>query len=458
MSSGEKKTFVLDTNVLIQSPHALFAFDEHDIILIDTMLQELDGLKNREGAIGASARESIRILTELQEKGSLVKGVELLGGGVLKVFSAHQQRTFEYLTNNDDVILSAIKANNWPNAILVTNDLNMRLKAEVLGIKAEPYLSEKSVDPQKQYKGRCRAIISSDSLNSFYANRGLDANAVISVDGQSAYEFTVNEFVLLVDECNEKHSALARFDGKQFVPLRYERSTPHGVRPRNTGQRFAMEALMAACSEAPLVVLKGPAGTAKTFLSLAVGLEKTIGNDPAFDKILCTRANVKFDEDIGFLKGTEEDKIAPLIRPIFDNLEQLTKTDGKKDGNNDTNYAQFLFEKGMITAQAMAYMRGRSITNSWILVDECQNMTPAQAFGLISRCGIGSKIILVGDPEQIDAPHLDARTNGLTYTSERMKGSPLCWQVTFTDDECVRSDLAIEAIRRMSPKGSSKPH
>lgn len=453
-----KKIYILDTNILINSPSAIFAFDEHDICIVDVVLDELDRKKNENGTVGFNAREAIRALSALQECGSLVAGVSLPGGGTVKVI-ARAPYNPNVNPTNDDIILNTIKQYEWPegaNVILVTNDLNMRLKAEVRGVKAEPYRSETSASLHKQYKGRCTAVVSSAAIDTFYEVKQLSTADVISVDGKTDYQFTVNEFVLLVDECNIKHSALARYDGKCLVPLRYDRCAPQGVHPRNIGQKFAQEALMEAIEEAPLVILRGPAGTAKTFYSLAVGLEKTLGKDPMFDKILVTRANVKMDEDIGYLKGTEMDKIGPLIRPVFDNLEQLTKTEGRKDGNDETSYVQHLFERGIIEAQAMAYMRGRSVPNTWILVDECQNTTPSQVFSLITRCGVGSKIIMVGDPEQIDAPHLDARNNGLTYASERMKGSPLCWQITFTDEECVRSPLALEAIQRMPPKGTYK--
>jgi len=171
---------------------------------------------------------------------------------------------------------------------------------------------------------------------------------------------------------------------------------------------------------APLVILKESVGIAKTFYALTTGLAQTLENngDFSFDRILVARPNVKFDEDIGYLKGGEDEKIELLIRPIIDNLEQLTRTTPEnKDGCITNSYVQDLFDREIITAQALAYMRGRSITNTWIIIDEAQNMTPAQAFGIISRAGIGSKIVLVGDPKQIDNPHLDSRTNGLSYVA-----------------------------------------
>jgi PhoH-like ATPase len=456
-SSGTK-TYVVDTNVLITSPHSPFAFDEHDVVIIDVTLEELDKLKNVSGATGASAREAIRTLDGLQKQGSLITGVLLPGGGTVRVHSTQNAQggiSFERRDlTNDTVILNCCKSSGFKNPILVTNDVNMRLKAEARGIAAEPYRTEQANPLREQYRGRCVAITSSDAINEFYSSKCLPTSAVISVDGKNDYHFTINEFALLVDECDEKHTALARYDGTNLVPLQWDKYHPYGITPRNVGQKFAQEALMALVSDAPLVILKGPAGTAKTFYSLAVALEKTLGKNPEFERILVTRPNVKFDDDIGYLTGDENEKIGPLMRPIFDNLEQLTKSDNKKDGVRFKSYAQMLFDNGTIVTQAMAFMRGRSISNQIIIVDECQNMTPSQAFGLVSRCGIGSKIILVGDPEQIDNPHLDARTNGLSYASEKMKGSPLCWQVSFDDAECVRSALALEAISRMPPKGT----
>lgn len=457
-NSPSTKTYVVDTNVLITSPHSPFAFDEHDVVIIDVTLEELDKLKTVGGATGASAREAIRTLDGLQKQGSLIKGVPLPGGGTVRVHSTQNAQggiSYERRNlTNDTIILNCCKSAGFNNPILVTNDVNMRLKAEARGITAEPYRTEQANPLQDQYRGRCKAIVSESAIDDFYANKRLSVDSVLEVDGKTDYQFTINEFVLLIDEGDESHTALSRYNGSELVPLMWDRSHPYGVTPRNAGQRFAQEALMAMVSEAPLVILKGPAGTAKTFYSLAVALEKTLGKEPEFERILVTRPNVKFDDDIGYLTGDENEKIGPLMRPIFDNLEQLTKAESKKDGARFKNYAQLLFDNGTIVTQAMAFMRGRSISNQFIIVDECQNMTPSQAFGLVSRCGLGSKIILVGDPEQIDNPHLDARTNGLSYTSEKMKGSPLCWQVTFDDNECVRSALALEAISRMPPKGT----
>ena len=236
-------------------------------------------------------------------------------------------------------------------------------------------------------------------------------------------------------------------------------------------------ALLDSLESSALTILMGDAGTAKTFLSLACGLEQTVGEDPKYRSMLVVRPNVKFDETVGFLKGSEAQKINPLIRPIMDNLDQLTAVNsedyGTKQGKGGkkskfateeaedkivapNSYAQYLFDSGKIEAQAMEYMRGRSIRDRYMIIDEAQNMTPLQAFGIISRAGVGTKIILTGDQNQVDNPLLDSKTNGLTYAANAMKGSKVCTQITFEESECERSELAKEAIKRMKIKGKGR--
>ena len=218
------------------------------------------------------------------------------------------------------------------------------------------------------------------------------------------------------------------------------------------GQKFAQECLLASVDVAPLVILKGPAGTAKTFYTMAAALAQVV-DEKAYEKILIARPNIGFDEGIGFLPGTEEDKIMPLIRPVIDNLDILMKTNKKthsKDGCTMQPW-KYLIDSGIITAQAMTFLRGRSISDTFIFLDECQNMTPIQALGVVTRVNLGSKLVMCGDINQIDNPRLDTRTNGLSYISEKMKGSPLCWQVSFTEQNARKllagSDREDEAER-----------
>lgn len=210
---------------------------------------------------------------------------------------------------------------------------------------------------------------------------------------------------------------------------------------------------MTDAQSAPLVIIKGTAGTAKTFYSLAVGMEKVYNNPTGeYRRIVICRPNAQFDDDIGFLPGDEKEKIAPLMRPIIDNLEQILDSDEKNRYENEEELSdkiEEVFERGIIQTEALNFIRGRSIAKTYLVIDEAQNMTPNQVKGIITRAGAGTKIILLGDPQQIDKPFLDERTNGLSYAAKHMMDSPLCWQITLSADECERSELAMDAIHRL---------
>lgn len=449
------KNYVLDTNVLVSSPHALLSFDEHNVYVTDTTLEELDHQKNKPGEQGANARAAIRMIDEASRRGDLISGAQLANGGRLHLLlnssldSGKVPNTWGKSADNAILQTCLDARQNIPNLTLISNDVAMRLKASAINLVAEEYRSEQMPHPSEQrYRGRRELYTRKETINELHSHRQLSEAMVRSVLEQNGDEgLNPNEYVLLKDTENPKHTALARYTGQGL--MRLETIKPYGITARNAGQHYAIDALMAPADEVPLVILQGPAGTAKTFLALAAGLEQVLENQ-AYTRILVARPNIKFDEDIGYLKGSEEEKIGPLIRPVMDNLEVLCKA---KRSLRNTSYVQELFDDEVIVAQALAYMRGRSISDTWILIDEAQNMTPTQAFGIISRVGLGSKVILAGDPDQIDNPALDRKTNGLTYASERMRGSPLCAQVTFMDSECVRSRLAVEAITRLSPKG-----
>ncbi|MCD8276326.1 PhoH family protein, partial [Enterocloster citroniae] len=259
--------------------------------------------------------------------------------------------------------------------------------------------------------------------------------------------------VILKADQSAKKTVLGRVEGERIVGLDYKKARPYGIAPKNSGQYFLQEALMQSADRAPLVIVKGMAGTAKTFYSLAVGLEKLL-NDPSgeYRKILISRPNAQFDSDIGFLPGDEQEKISPLMRPIIDNLEQLIDSCEEKRYENESELKgkiDEIFDRGLVQAEALNFIRGRSIVRTYLIIDEAQNMTPAQVKGIITRAGKGTKIILLGDPNQIDRSFLDERTNGLSYAAEHMKGSSLCWQITLCAEECQRSQLAMDAVKRM---------
>jgi len=452
-----KKTYVLDTNVIIVSPHALLSFEENEVVLSVVVLEELDFLKTERGESGVNARQAIRILEALRQKGSLQDGVMLPDGGTLRVELNCEDGDMPAgfgVEKNDNRLLRIcmhIQKQGHPT-ILVTNDIVLRIKAQMLGIKAEGFTTDQVPQTDDQYRGRREVFVPESAIQHFF-KEGIDPTVIYQDEAEGPFQDPVlNEFFLIRNDCNLKHTVLGRFNGKRIVPLETLNATPFGVQPRNVGQRFLQEALMAGVDQAPLVIVKGMAGTAKTFYALAVGLEKTMEQDGIFRRVMVVRPNTQFDDDIGFLPGSEQEKIAPLMRPIIDNLEILVdrnEHERYKDERELRGKIEELFDHGIITCEAMNFMRGRSITKTYLVIDEAQNLTPKQAKGILTRVAKGTKLILLGDPMQIDNPLLDERTNGLAYASEHMKGSPLCWQVTMNPDECERSSLAADAILRL---------
>jgi PhoH-like ATPase len=453
------KTYVLDTNVLIQSPCSLVSFEENAVVLPFVCLEELDRLKTEDGEYGANARECIRFLESLRLKGNLLQGVPLPCGGTLRVEPNYVNVPLpEDLieSKNDNRILKVCRGliGNGTPLILVTKDIVVRLKAQMMGVPAEDFITEQSPRLSEQYSGRGNVYTSDEQFQSF-KKKGISPEELYEPRGAELFPVTpvMNQFFVIHSEVNKKKTMLGRFNGRAVVPLLYHKREPFGVRPRNVGQYFLQEALMARAEQCPLVIVKGAAGTAKTFYSLAVGLEKILNTeDREFRRILVSRPNVQFDDDIGFLPGTEQEKIAPLLRPVIDNLELLVdrnETERYKSENELGSKIDELFCRGVIAAEAMNFIRGRTITHTYLIIDEAQNLTPGQAKGIITRVGKGTKVILLGDPQQIDHPLLDERTNGLSYAGERMKGSPLCYQLTMQTDECERSALAFDAAVRM---------
>ncbi|MDF2595681.1 MAG: PhoH family protein [Clostridia bacterium] len=464
------KTYVLDTNILIQSPHALLAFEDNKVVLPIAVLEELDKLKTEEGERGINARQTIRYLEQLRQNGNLFEGVTLETGGLLKIEAnfAHVELPYGFGSDvNDNRILKICKglAEKGESIVLVTKDILVRLKSQRIGIAAEDFTTEQSPHLQEQYTGRLE-VYASDHAMSDFKKKGLLPEQVYQytkVETQISDSLpsvvkpeicpVYNQFFIIHSETNEKKTLLGRFNGKRIVPLKSLKEEPFGVQPKNVGQKFLQEALMMEPDIAPLVIVKGPAGTAKTFYSLAVGLDKIFKEAKKnYRKILITRPNMQFDNDIGFLPGTEQEKIAPYLRPIIDNLEILVDQSENERYKNEKELRgkiDELFAREIITTEAMNFIRGRSITYTYLIIDEAQNLTPKQVKGIVTRVGKGTKVILLGDPGQIDHPLLDERTNGLSYASEKMKGSPLCYQITMLTEECERSALALDAAQRM---------
>ncbi|HIS47675.1 MAG TPA: PhoH family protein [Candidatus Scybalocola faecigallinarum] len=455
------KTYVLDTNVLIQAPYALECFEDNQVILPVVVLEELDKLKNAEGEKGYNARTAIRFLEEHRLKGNLLEGVALENGGSLKVetnfvnVELPPDMPEDRMDNRILKVCLGLMEKNQNPVVLVTKDLLLRVKAQIIGVRAEDFTTEQVTQEGGQYEGRIQVYVPEELFKDF-KKKGIPAEHVYVCDAQGKRRtpvLTENQFVVLCADQSSKKTQLGRVENGVIHKLEYKKAKPYGISPRNCGQYFLQEALMQPAKRAPLVIVKGMAGTSKTFYSLAVGLEKLLNNPTGeYRRILVCRPNAQFDSDIGFLPGDEQEKISPLMRPIMDNLEQLV------DSNEDLRFedelelqgkVEEIFERGIIQTEALNYIRGRSIIKTYLIIDEAQNMTPNQVKGIITRAGKDTKIILLGDPNQIDRPFLDERTNGLSYASEHMKGSPLCWQITLTPQECERSELAMDAIQRL---------
>ena len=459
------KYYVLDTNVLLHSPNALFLFNEHFVILPEVVLEEIDRFKAEATERGANSRQVSRIIDSLLAKGNLLDGIKVNDdGGILKIETNHlntEMPAHWNQTKADNRILQVCKglSESDHNVILVSRDTNLRVKASILNIQAEDFRNDKVDDVDKQYTGRAVVYAPSCVLDEFRLND----NKPITVDKLFMFDekinslvpdsLSTNQFLLIRSTDNEKHTALGRFDGEKVVRLRYHKHNPFGIVPRNVGQIFMQECLMMSAAEAPLVIFKGPAGTAKTLYSLGVGLHKIMEcRSLEYHHLLICRPNIPMDEDIGFLPGSEAEKISPFMRGIRDNLFTLINSNNSDEqrGLEETeDTVQMLFDNRTIQTEALAFQRGRSLQKYWMILDEMQNSTPRQAKGVITRPGLGTKIIIIGDPAQIDHPYLDSRSNGLVYASERMRGSKLCFQVTLQHDECERSPLASEAAIRL---------
>lgn len=457
-----KKTYVLDTNVILYSPSAILSFGDNDVIIPEVVLEELDSFKKDKSDLGANARYAARLIDKLRKQGKLNEGIELSSGGRLRVEMNHYDTEIPPSWNKekaDNRIIQVCKGlkEQGEDVWLITKDIFQRIKADTVDINVEDFYEKFVPEYDNQYTGRIEVFVSTEKLQEFYSKKVLETSALLEyveeVEEYNVPNLYTNQFLIIHSIENPKQTALGRYDGKNVIPLYNKDSKPLGVVPRNVGQKFMLEALTIDAIKAPLVIVKGPAGTAKTLFSLAVGLQKILQeNSEHYRRILICRPNVTMDEEIGFLPGTEQEKISPFMRPIFDNLEILVDSDEKERYKNEKELLdkiKDLFDRRIITTEAVAYLRGRSIIKNWVIIDEAQNLSPKQVKAIITRVGEGTKLILIGDPEQIDHPFLDSRSNGLCYASEKMKGSDLCYQVTLKYDECERSPLAYEASKKL---------
>ncbi|TDX46475.1 PhoH family protein [Orenia marismortui] len=431
-----KKIYILDTNVILHDPKSIFSFEDNNIIIPMVVIEEVDDKKKRQDSVGRNARLFSRYVDELRKKGKLSEGVELDNGGKIKIELNHQvlgqlPKGIDPNKPDNRILATSLGLQNEQDipVILVTKDINMRIKADALGIKAEDYATD-AIDIDELYSGLKDIKVPADKINSFFSNKRLNQEE-LSLD-EKLYS---NQFVNLEDSFGGSQSALCRYDKSKnyLVPFIFNSSDVWGIVPRNREQRCAFELLLN--DNIKLVTLVGKAGTGKTLLALAAGLQKVV-EDKDYKKLIVTRPIVPMGNDLGFLPGDKDEKLAPWMRPIFDNMEFLV---GGKDENTASAVAD-LKEMGLIEMEAITYIRGRSIPNQFIIVDEAQNLTPHEIKTIITRAGENTKIVLTGDPYQIDHPYLDSNSNGLTYLVERLKDKELVGHITLSKGE--RSELA----------------
>jgi PhoH-like ATPase len=427
------KTFILDTNVLLHDPEAMFSFGENYVVIPMTVIEELDNFKKLNDERGRSARMISRRLDGLRTKGKLTTGVKLKGGGSLRIeLDHHVELPKEFITPKADHHILGIALflqNRGEKVIFITKDINLRIKAETLGIDAQDYEKEK-IKIEELYTGWREIKLSTDKIDAFYKGEELSFKN----------DFYPNEGIVIKDEAGSNKSALAKYNGKKkaLVPLFHVNAIPWGLKALNTEQRFAIELLL--CNDVNLVTLVGIPGAGKTLLSLACGLQKTV-EEHQFRRLFISRPIIPVGKDIGFLPGSKEEKLASWMGAVHDNLEYLV--DRSHPDEKTEEKIQYFFTTGQIEVESLTYIRGRSLPNQYIIIDDAQNLTPHEVKTIISRAGTGTKIVLTGDPYQIDNPYLDVSSNGLTYLVERFKGQEIFGHVKFSKSE--RSDLAALA-------------
>lgn len=430
------KTFVLDTNVLLHDPHALFRFQENTILIPITVIEEIDRFKKDMNETGRNARQISRILDELRQKGSLSSGITLESGGKLRVtlinseMLRHLPPELSEQKGDNRILAVAAEAKSKSDqipVILVTKDTNLRIKADAIGLAAEDYESDK-VDISELYSGFNEIEVPPETVDRFYGQGWVEA----------AEGLLPNQYVVMRDAGNPSHTAIAKFVSGQrrLTPIiKTGKEGVWSIHPRNREQACALDALLD--DSIKIVTLVGKAGTGKTLLAIAAGLHKT-AEENVYNRLLVSRPVFPMGKDLGFLPGDIEEKLAPWMQPIFDNVELLLS--GHEAEKRHSKGYRELMAMGIMEIEPLTYIRGRSIPNQYLIVDEAQNLTPHEIKTIVTRAGEGTKIVLTGDPYQIDNPYVDSSSNGLTYLVERFKGQDISAHITMMKGE--RSALA----------------
>lgn len=431
-----KKIFVLDTNILIHDPRSIYSFKESDVILPIFVIEEIDNLK-RKPTTAIQARMASRVIEEIRKKGCIARGVKLEDGIVFRVEIKNDPELLPKSLRRDvadNKIISAVlgiqKENSEKNVVLITKDINMRIKADALGIKVEDYETD-MVRYSDLYEGYYEVEVSKENFEKYEKSGKIKA-----VDLEIGIQLQPNCFLKMK---NGERETTGRFLEGKISKLQLGDINAWGVRARNDEQRYAMDLLMD--EKIKVVSLVGKAGTGKTLLAVAAGLEQVVERK-IYKKLLIARPVIPMGKDIGYLPGSEKEKLRPWMQPIYDNIDFLT--DAREAGSGE-RVVEGLEAMGILKIEALTYIRGRSIPAGFIIIDEAQNLTPLEIKTIVTRAGQDTKIVFTGDPEQIDSPYLDANTNGLTYMAEKFQNEAIAGHVTLKKGE--RSPLAEIAAK-----------
>ncbi|MEI8197458.1 MAG: PhoH family protein [Phycisphaerae bacterium] len=447
------KYFVLDTSVLLHNPNSLFSFADNQVVIPFQVLEELDTFKKSANDVGRNSRMVIRHLDQLREKGHLNVGVPWNGhGGTVRVamdLPATKVKGFDFDTPDNRIIAVAyaLKEAGKPT-YFISKDINARIKCDSLGIPSEDFESQK-VDYETLYSGYRELVVEPALIDKLYA----DKRIAITDPLLAKLKLNPNEYVLLKTTSGEANGGGSQVGLARYVPtlgavlpLSRSKKPVFGIIPRNLQQTMALDLLLD--DDVQMVTLMGTAGTGKTLLALAAGMVKCF-TEHKYERLLVARPIMPMGKDIGYLPGTKDEKLAAWMQPIFDNLEFLL-TDRRIHSGETANVEaklKALMDSGKIVLEALTYIRGRSIPHQFMIVDEAQNLTPHEIKTIASRVGEGTKLVLTGDAEQIDNPYLDANSNGLSFTIEKLKTSDLVGHVTLARPE--RSSLASLVVKEL---------
>ena len=429
-----KKIYVLDTSVYLSDFRSFYSYGNNDIAIPLIVLEEIDKHKKRPNGLGINARQIIRILDGLREKGSLHKGVRIgKGKGIAFAVSPNLNELplgYEATIPDHQIIAAALTLKDKnKKVILVSNDINLRIKCDAIGIAAEEYILDNVIKSGSElYSGFTKILVDEQVIDRFYNGEKIYLEGL----GDKVRLYP-NQFVMFVSSSSNKKTALTKFIN-EHEPFRkvleHKVDSSWGISPKNKEQSFAIDLLKDY--NVPVVSLIGKAGSGKTLCAVAAGLEQVMGADPKYKRLIVSRPIMPMGKDIGYLPGSMEEKMSVWLAPIQDNLRFLFA--------NDDLMLESYMEKGIIEIEALTYIRGRSIQNAFIIVDECQNLTRHEVKTILTRVGENSKIVLTGDVEQIDNVNLDENSNGLAHVIEKLKDYDISGHITFLKGE--RSKVA----------------